>query len=300
MTKLLQRLHEELVRRDYATTTRESYLRIVRAFHRHAGGRLDRVGPDDLRRYQVYLLEERKLAVGTVVAEIAALRFFCLRVLKRRDMKEDLPYPKRRKRLPVVLSPEEVQRLIAGAKNLYHRTLLLTLYGAGLRRSEVAHLKVRDIDSHRMLLRVDQGKGGRDREVPLSPTLLAGLREYYRWMRPETYLFPGTRDGWRADKPITTKPIWEAVRLAAQRARIDKRVTPHTLRHSYATHLLEAGADLRTIQLLLGHADLSHTTVYLHLSRRHLQAAPNPLEQLRVPAPVVLPRSRLKRKPRPA
>jgi len=128
VTQLLQRLHDELVRRHYATTTRESYLRIVRAFHRHAGGRLDRVGPDDLRRYQVYLLTERKLAVGTVVAEIAALRFFFLRVLKRRDMKEDLPYPKHRKRLPVVLSPEEVQRLIAGAKNLYHRTMLLTLY----------------------------------------------------------------------------------------------------------------------------------------------------------------------------
>jgi len=297
VTKLLQRLHDELVRRYYATTTRESYLRIVKAFHRRSGGRLDRVGPDDLRRYQVYLLEERKLAVGTVVAEIAALRFFFLRVLKRRNMKEDLPYPKRRRRLPVVLSPEEVQRLIGGAKNLYHRTLLLTLYGAGLRRSEVAHLKVRDIDSQRMLLRVDQGKGGRDREVPLSPTLLAALREYYRWMRPQTYLFPGTQDGWRADRPITTKPIWEAVRLAAQRAQIEKRVTPHTLRHSYATHLLEAGADLRTIQLLLGHADLSHTTVYLHLSRRHLQAAPNPLEQLHVPTPGGLRRSRLLRKP---
>lgn len=297
MTKLLQRLHDELVRRHYATTTRESYLRIVKAFHRRSGGRLDRVGPDHLRRYQVYLLEERKLAVGTVVAEIAALRFFFLRVLKRRDMKEDLPYPKCRRRLPVVLSPEEVQRLIAGAKNLYHRTLLLTLYGAGLRRSEVARLKVRDIDSQRMLLRIDQGKGGRDREVPLSPTLLAALREYYRWMRPQTYLFPGTKDGWRADRPITTKPIWDAVRLAAQRAKIDKHVTPHTLRHSYATHLLEAGADLRTIQLLLGHADLSHTTVYLHLSRRHLQAAPNPLEQLQVPTPVVLHRSRLLRKP---
>ena len=131
MTKLLQRLRGELVHRHCATTTRGSYLRIVKAFHRRSGGRLDRVGPDDLRRYQVYLLEERKLAVGTVVAEIAALRFFFLRVLKRRDMKEDLPYPKRRKRLPVVLSPEEVQRLIAGAKNLYHRTLLLTRSSLG-------------------------------------------------------------------------------------------------------------------------------------------------------------------------
>ena len=128
-----------------------------------------------------------------MVAQISALRFFCRHVLQRRDVREDLPYPKRRLRLPVVLSPDEVQRLIAGAKNLYHRTLLLTLYGAGLRRSEACQLKVRDIDSQRMVLRVEQGKGGRDREIPLSPTLLAALREYYRWMRPRTYLFPGTR-----------------------------------------------------------------------------------------------------------
>jgi len=297
--KLLQCLREELVRRQYARTTIASYMKSVETFHRHTGGRLDLVRPDDLRRYQVFLLEERKLAVGTVVAEIAALRFFFLRVLKRRDMREDLPYPKHRRRLPVVLSPEEVQRLIAGAKNLYHRTLLLTLYGAGLRRSEACHLKVRDIDSARMVLRVEHGKGGHDRDVPLSPTLLAALREYYRWMRPQTYLFPGTRHGWRADTPITPRVIWQAVRLAARQAGLDKHVTPHTLRHSYATHLLEAGADLRTIQLLLGHADLAHTTVYLHLSRRHLQAAPNPLQQLQVPRPPVLPHSRLKRKPSP-
>jgi integrase/recombinase XerD len=296
VTKLLQRLHDELVRRHYATTTRESYLKILKAFHRHIGKRLDHVGPDDLRRYQVYLLEERKLAVGTVVAQIAALRFFFLRV-KRRDMKEDLPYPKRPRRLPIILSPEEVQRLIAGAQNLFHRTMLMTLYGGGLRRSELLHLKVSDIDSQRMVLRIERGKGGHDREVPLSPTLLIALREYWRWMRPQTYLFPGTRNGWRADKPLTARVIWEAVRSATRAAGIDKHVSPHTLRHSYATHLLEAGADLRTIQVLLGHADLSHTTVYLHLSRRHLQAAPNPLEDLQVPKPVVLHRSRLLRKP---
>ena len=300
MTKLLQQLHDELVRRHYAASTTQSYLTIVEAFHRHVGTRLDRLGPDDLRRYQVYLFKDRKLAVGTVVTHISALRFFFLRVLKRRGMKEDLPYPKHRRRLPTVLSPEEVQRLIAGARNLYHRTMLMTLYGAGLRRSELSRLKVSHIDSQRMVLRVEEGKGGRDRDVPLSPTLLAALREYWRWMRPQTYLFPGTRNGWRADRPITTKPIWEAVRLAARRAGIDKPVTPHTLRHSYATHLLEAGADLRTIQLLLGHADLSLTTVYLHLSQRHLQAAPNPLEQLQVPTPAALPRSRTLRKPTPS
>lgn len=145
----------------------------------------------------------------------------------------------------------------------------MTLYGGGLRRSELLHLKVSDIDSQRMVLRIERGKGGHDREVPLSPTLLTALREYWRWMRPQTYLFPGTRNGWRADKPLTARVIWEAVRSAARQAGIDKHISPHTLRHSYATHLLEAGADLRTIQVLLGHADLSHTTVYLHLSRRH-------------------------------
>ena len=237
------------------------------------------------------------MSVETVVTHVCALRFFCRHVLRRRNVYEDLPYPKRRDRLPVILSPEEVQRLIAGAKNLYHRTIVLTLYGAGLRRAELCDLKVANIDSQRMMLRVERGKGGRDREIPLSPTLLAALREYYRWMRPQTYLFPGTKDGWRTDKPITSKVVWEAVRFAARAAGIDRRVSPHTLRHSYATQLLEAGADLRTIQVLLGHADLSHTTVYLHLSRRHLQAAPNPLEQLQVPVPVVLPRSRRLRKP---
>jgi site-specific recombinase XerD len=297
VTKLLQCLRDELVRRDYAATTLRSYVQIVDAFRQHTGARLERITPAQLRHYHLFLLEERRLAVGTVVTQICALRFFCRYVLHRRDVRDDLPYPKERLRLPVVLSPDEVQRLIAGAKNLYHRTLLLVLYGAGLRRSEACQLKVSDIDSQRMVLRIEQGKGGRDREIPLSPTLLRALREYYRWMRPQTYLFPGTRHGWRADAPITTKVIWEAVRLAARKAGIDKCVTPHTLRHSYATHLLEAGTDLRTIQLLLGHADLSHTTVYLHLSRRHLHAAPMPLEQLRVTPPPVVPRSRLLRKP---
>lgn len=297
MTKLLQRLHDELVRRQYSPITVRSYIRIVEHFRRHTGGRLDRLGPDAIRQYHISLLKEGRVSIETVVTHVCALRFFCRHVLRRRNVYEDLPYPKRRDRLPVVLSPEEVQRLIAGAKNLYHRTILLTLYGAGLRRAELCDLKVRNIDSQRMMLRVERGKGGRDREIPLSPTLLAALREYYRWMRPQTYLFPGTRQGWRADAPITSKVVWDAVQYAVRKAGIDKRVTPHTLRHTYATHLLEAGADLRTIQLLLGHADLSHTTVYLHLSRRHLQAAPNPLEQLPVPTPVVLLRSRLLRKP---
>ena len=151
-----------------------------------------------------------------------------------------------------------------------------------------------------MVLRIERGKGGLDRDVPLSPTLLTTRREYWRWMRPQTYLFPGTVNGWRADKPITAKVIWDAVQFATRKAGIDKHVTPHTLRHSYATHLLEAGADLRTIQFLLGHADLTHTTVYLAplAATPPGKAAPNPLEQMQVARPGRLSdHSRLLRKP---
>jgi site-specific recombinase XerD len=287
-----------MVRRNYSPTTIRSYLHALETCEQyHRRRRIDRLGPEELRRYQAYLFDEKKLAVGTVGLHVAALRFFFVRVLKRRELKEDLPTPKRHRRLPTVLSPDDVRRLIAGAKNLYHRTMLLMLYGTGLRRSELLQLKVGDIDSRRMVVRVERGKGGQGREVPLSATLLAALREYYRWMRPQTYLFPGTQHGWRTDRPLTSKVVWDAVRFAAHAAGIDRRVSPHTLRHSYATHLLEAGADLRTIQVLLGHADLTHTAIYLHLSPRHLQAAPNPLEHLHVSTPVVLHRSRLLRKP---
>jgi integrase/recombinase XerD len=282
VTTLEMRMREELVRRSFSPSATRTYLHAVKAFQEMVDKPLEEAGPDDLRRYHVHLIEEGRLANATIVLRISALRFLYLRVLKRRDMKEDLPYPKRQKKLPVVLSPEEVGRLIDSAKNLFHRAMLMTLYGAGLRRSELCRLRVANIDSKRMMLRIEQGKNRVDRDVPLSQQLLETLREYWRWMRPATYLFPGTEHGWRADKPITSKVVWEAVRDATQKAGIQKHVTPHTLRHSYATHLLEAGADLRTIQLLLGHADMSHTTKYLHLSQKHLQAAPNPLAQIRV------------------
>jgi integrase/recombinase XerD len=297
VTILMKRMREELVRRNYAATTIHSYLKAVEHFSSHLNAPIDEVGPDDLRSYHAYLLETRKLAVNTVVLNICALRFLYIKVLKRRDMKEDLPYPKQRLRLPVILSPNEVAQLIGSARNLYHRTILMTLYSTGLRRAELCRLKVVDVDSKRMMLRVVQGKGGIDREVPLSKKLLGALREYYRWMRPETYLFPGTVNHSRADKPITEKIVWQAVHEATIRAGIKKRVTPHTLRHCFATHLLESGADLRSIQMMLGHSDLEATTVYLHLSRRHLQAAANPLEQIAIPNPVNLQLSRKLRKP---
>jgi integrase len=179
-----------------------------------------------------------------------------------------------------LLSPEEVTRVIESASNLFHRTLLMTLYSTGMRRAELCRLRVNDIDSRRMMIRIQQGKGRRDREVPLSPTLLETLRVYWRWMKPRTFLFPGTVKHCRADVPISSNTVWFACRQAAKAARITKHLSPHTLRHSYASHLLEAGADLRTIQVLLGHSRLEHTLVYLHLSPKHLQAIANPLDSL--------------------
>src|SRR5262252_6431447 len=231
-------MRQELVRRNYAATTIRSYLKAVEHFQQHISIPMEAIGPDDIRSYHAHLLGNRKLAVNTVVVHVCALRFLYIKVLKRRDMKEDLPYPKQRQRLPVILSPGEVAQLIGAASNLYHRTILMTLYSTGLRRAELCRLKVSDIDSRRMMIRIQQGKGSRDREVPLSSKLLETLRAYWRWMKPRTFLFPGTVKGWRADVPITSNIVWLACRQAANAAGITKRLSPHTLRHSYASHLL--------------------------------------------------------------
>ena len=300
MTVLTQRMREELVRRNYAQTTIRTYLMAIEEFRRHAEKRLDHLGPDDIRRYQCALLEEKKLAVGTVALRVSALRFFYLKVLKKRALRDELPYPKNPKwsrRLPTILTPEEMSRLIDAAKNLFHYAMLLTMYSAGLRRSELCRLKVSNIDSQRMVIRVERGKGGIDREIPLNQKLLETLRAHWRWLRPKTYLFPGTANGWRADKPITPKGVWEAVQEATKRAGITKHVTPHTLRHCFASHLLEAGTDLRTIQILMGHRDIEATTRYLHVSPKHLQMAVNPIEQIPVSGPANLQRSRKLQKP---
>lgn len=280
MTRLRKMMLEELQRRNYSDSTTRYYLQAVAEFAKHFGKPPDKLGPDDLRTYQAYLLKERKLAVGTVIGRVAALRFFFVRTLKRHDFRQDLPYPKEQRRLPTVLSTDEVARLIDAAGNLTQRALLMILYGTGMRRKEVSMLKISDIDSRRMIIRVERGKGGHDRDLPLSPALLETLREYWRWKKPRTYLFP-SGDGHRGkDQPISDKTVWYACAEAARHAGIIKRVTPHTLRHSWATHLLEAGTDLRTIQILLGHGDLETTAKYLHLSQKHLQAVANPLDHL--------------------
>ena len=284
-------------RRNYSHRTARTYVRIVRDFAEYFHQPPDKLGPEQIRQYQAHLFQSKKLAPATVSQYVSALRFLFVKTLRRHFLAEYIPFPKSRKRLPTVLSPEEVTRLIDAAGNLYHRTLLMTLYSTAARRAELCQLKVQDIDSQRMMIRINQGKGGRDREVPLSPKLLETLRVYFRWMRPTTFLFPGTVKGVRADVPISVNSVWLACRQAAQRAGITKHLSPHSLRHSCASHLLEAGADLRTIQVLLGHSRLEHTLIYLHLSPKHLRATPNPLDALEVSSLDGVPRSRrLKKK----
>jgi site-specific recombinase XerD len=272
---------EELERRNYSRGTIRYYLRFVERFSQHFGKPPDKLGPDHLRSYQAYLLRERKLSPGSVEHHVAALRFFFIRTLHRHEFRQFLPYPKVRRKLPNILSQEEVTRLINASNGLFERTLLMVLYGTGMRRAELARLKIADIDSQRMILHVVDGKGHKDRDLPLSPALLETLRVYWRWLKPRTWLFPSRmhRDN---ERPITAKTVWRTCTEAAKRAGIRKRVAPHLVRHSWATHLLEAGTDLRTIQLLLGHEDLETTARYLHLSQKHLQQVANPIEDLKL------------------
>jgi site-specific recombinase XerD len=272
---------EELQRRNYAQETTRSYIRTIEDFSRHFNCSPDRLGPRHIREYQAELFEKRKLSAGSVAVRLAALRFFYCKTLKRAWSIADTPYPKKDHRLPAILSQEEVTQLIAAASTAFHRTLLLTLYATGVRRAELTHLKVSDIDSQRMVIHVQGGKGRKDRDVMLSPKLLEELRKHWQRLRrkPRVWLFPGNHDH-GADHPIDTKTVWHACQQAVQRAGIQKSVHPHSLRHCFATHLLEAGADLRTIQILLGHNDLKQTARYLHLSQRHLHAAASPLDSL--------------------
>ena len=281
MTRLRKVMLEELQRRNFSSETVREYIGAVERFARHFGKPPDRLGPDHIRQYQAYLLHDRKLAVGTVVAQTAGLRFFFVRTLKRRFPPDSIPYPKyTHHRTPRVLSPDEVARLIEAAGNLQARAILMALYSTGMRRSELVHLRVEDIDSERMVIHIRKGKGGKDRDVPLCPRLLETLREYWRWKKPRTWLFPGQP---RANgEHLTDKAVWYACADAARHAGFKKRVSPYMLRHSFATHLLEDGADLPTIQMLLGHADLEATSIYLHLSRRHLEKTVNPLEHLSI------------------
>jgi len=274
---------EELQRRNYAETTIETYIRAVKEFSQYFNCSPDRLGPRHIREYQAALFQKRKFSPNTVAQHLAALRFFYIKTLKKAWSITETPYPKRAVHLPTILSQEEVTRLIDAARPPLHRTLLMTLYATGLRRAELARLKVSDVDSQRMVVHVQGGKGRKDRDVLLSPNLLDELKRHWHRLRrkPSVWLFP-SRHARASDCPITSKAIYHACKSAARRAALPKNVHPHTLRHCFATHLLEAGADLRTIQKLLGHSDLEETARYLHLSQRHLNATASPLDSLKL------------------
>jgi integrase/recombinase XerD len=276
MTPLRQRMLEDMSIRNLAENTQSAYLQQIAAYSRYFNRSPDQLGPEEIRTYQLYLMEVRALTPSSICVATGALRFLYKVTLKRTWAVEEIPMPKRPRKLPEILSPEEVQHFLDAIINHKHRAILMTAYAAGLRVSEATHLKVTDIDSQRMMLRVEQGKGMKDRYVMLSPRLLDVLRTYWKSARPTRWMFPGEVPG----QPITR----EAVGLACQKARRDagiaKPITPHSLRHAFATHLLESGGDLRTIQLLLGHRSLATTARYLKVATTTVCATTSPFDLL--------------------
>jgi integrase/recombinase XerD len=285
VTHLRKLTLDEIARRNYTEGTTRAYLRIIEDLARYFHRSPDQLGPEQLREYTAHLFRDRKLSDNSVNQIVGALRFFFRKVLKRPWASDEIPYPKKKIHLPVIWSPEEVTSLIDAAPIPFYRTILMTLYGTGVRRAECAALKLTDIDSARMVVHVQEGKGGKDRDIVLSPNLYQELRAHYRRLtrKPAVWLFPGGTHH-TADTPISDKVVWHACRESAKRAGVHKPLHPHTLRHCFATHLLEAGADLRTIQLLLGHSDLRETMIYIHLSKRHMGATASPLDALSLAA----------------
>ncbi|NJO37345.1 MAG: tyrosine-type recombinase/integrase [Rhizobiales bacterium] len=281
MTPLRQRMIEDMQVRNLSPHTQTSYLQQVARFARHFGKPPTLLGPEDIRAYQVYLTNERKLAVGSIQIAIGALRFFYKVTLEKDWAFDDvLPHPKVPKTLPIVLSPEEAQHFLGCVQATMHRVILTVCYAAGLRISEAVSLKVKAIDSQRMVIRVEQGKGQKDRYVMLSPRLLLILRDYWKVVRSKDWLFPGGIPG----KPISRDAVTMACKEAHRLSGLAKPVTPHSLRHAFAVHLLEAGTDVRTIQLLLGHRSLSTTARYLQIATNKVCAAASPLDLL--PRPI--------------
>lgn len=264
MSSLLRtRLIEDLRIRNYSERTIEIYTRCVSEFAKHFGCSPDSLGEREIREYQRYLVHEKKVSWAFFNQTVCALRFLYTKTLGKDWLVHHIPFPRKERRLPEVLSIAEVSELFSNVRALKQRTILQTMYAAGLRLMETLNLKTTDIDSERMAIRVQQGKGRKDRYVTLSPTLLQTLREYYKACRPKgTLLFPN-RDGDERTHPTT---VQRACIRAARSAGLNKRVTTHTMRHSFATNLLEAGTDLRTIQVLLGHGSINTTAIYLHIA----------------------------------
>jgi site-specific recombinase XerD len=274
---------EDMRVRNLAVNTQLSYVQQVSLFARHFNKSPELLGPEDIRAYQVYLTDERKLAPGSVLIAVAALRFLYKVSLKRDWPFDDvIPAPKKPQKLPVVLSPEEVLQFLSCVGNTMHRAILTTCYGGGLRISEAVRLKPTDIDSQRMVIRVDQGKGQKDRYVMLSPKLLEILRSWWRVNKPRQWLFPSAMPGRHISKDAVEQACQKARRLSG----IHKPITPHSLRHGFAVHLLESGTDVRTIQLLLGHRSLATTARYLRIATTKVCSTSSPLDLLPRPVPV--------------
>ena len=276
---ITKRLAEDLMIRNMADATIDAYTYHVRRFADFIKKPLDRVTPEDVRTFQLHLIQDKNLAYSTFNQAVCALRFYYRHTEPMPWPVTMVPFGKRPKTLPVVLSRNEIEKLFQCTTNLKHQTFMMTLYSGGLRFSEAARLKVADIDSQRMMIHVACGKGQKDRFVPLSPRLLEQLRAYWIKYRPTgSLLFPGKTP----EKPYADTSIRKALKAAAVKAAIKKRVYPHVLRHSYATGLLEAGVDLLTISRLLGHSSFATTMRYLHCRREHLHSTPSPLDWLPV------------------
>ena len=275
VTPLRRRMIEDLEIRNRSPETIRAYVCAVSQFAAYFRRSPEVLGPEEIRDYQLHLIRDKRRSAATLNVTVAALRFLYGRTLKKDwHIVKCIPYAKAPKKLPAVLGQNEVLRLFDAISNLKHRAIVMTMYSGALRVSEVTRLRVCDIDSQRMLIHVHEGKGRKDRLVTLSETLLEILRRYYQAYRPDSWLFPGQK----AERPITTKSVAKMVARAGTTIR--KHVTPHMLRHSSATHLLEAGYNIRTVQGFLGHLRLSTTDVYNHVTRQRITATKSPLDLL--------------------
>jgi integrase/recombinase XerD len=279
MTSLRQRMLEELRLRNLSEQTTRLYIGSVKRFSQYFRRSPEQLGPEQIREFMLHLIDDRKSAPSTIQLYRSALRFLYLTMLKRSWFEQDVVRVKKRLKLPTVLSAEEITRILDHTTNLKHWTILATLYATGLRCDELRHLKIRDIDSQRMLIHVRHAKGRIPRDIGLSPVLLERLRTYWRWLKPKDWLFPSKQ---RPTRPLDLKTIRLICNQAGERAGVKKHVSPHVFRHSCATHLLDAGVDLRTIQVLLGHADIQTTARYLRVSTVRLQGLVSPLDALQL------------------
>ena len=277
MGKLHDRMQEDLLLKAYSPHTQRAYLACARQFARHYLRSPEEMGEQEVRGFLLHLARERKASPATLSMYVNALKFLYNVTLKRPEAVQGLAYPKRPKTLPVILSPEDVLRVLAAIRSVKYKAIIATAYAAGLRISEVCALRVSDIDSQHRRLHIRAGKGKKDRYVMLGESLLALLRQYYQAARPQgVYLFPGQKP----QRPISTTAVSLVLRKVVRQTGLSKKVTMHTLRHCFATHLLEAGTDIRILQVLLGHSSIRTTLRYTHITDRLVQKLVSPLDMI--------------------